>query len=88
MYVCFRAVVGSPDRDCPDQVWESVHVVDVFHFIGGKGFCCVSEHVYDWLEFFYDVSDCVVVFEFVFNGNAEDFRVGVLDEFGGVDVKL
>ena len=35
VYVCFRAVVGSPDRDCPDQVWESVHVVDVFHFIGG-----------------------------------------------------
>ena len=35
LYVCFRAVVGSPDRDSSDQVWESVHVVDVFHFIGG-----------------------------------------------------
>ena len=30
----------------------------------------------------------MVVFEFVFNGNAEDLGVGVLDEFGGVDVEL
>ena len=35
LYVCFRAVVGSPDRDSSDQVWECVHVVDVFHFVGG-----------------------------------------------------
>ena len=30
----------------------------------------------------------MVVFEFVFNCNAEDLGVGVLDEFGGVDVEL
>ena len=54
----------------------------------GRAFvACLSMCMIGW-SFFYDVSDCVVVFEFVFNGNADDFRVGVLDEFGGVDVEL
>ena len=48
----------------------------------------MSEHVYGWLEFLDDVCDCVVMFEFFLDDDAKEFGVGVLAEFGSVDVEL
>ena len=47
----------------------------------------VSEFLDDCLEFFYYTCDCLVVFEFVLDGDTEEFCVCVLfEDVGVVDV--
>ena len=49
--------------------------------------CGVSEFLDDCLKFFDCACDCLVVFEFVLDGDAEEFCVCVLfEDVGVVDV--
>ena len=64
-------VVCAPYCDGSDEVWVGVRVVELFHRARREEFCGVSEFLYDCLEFFDDVCDCLVVFEFVLDEDAE-----------------
>ena len=54
-----------------DEMWVSVRVVELFHCGHWEEFRGVSEFLYDCLEFSDDVCDCLVVFEFVLDEDAE-----------------
>ncbi len=69
--VCLFGVVGSPDGDVVDEVWEYVLVVELDHGFCWEEFVDVFECLHGWLEFFDYVVDCLSVFEVVLYSDAE-----------------
>ena len=65
-------------------MWVGVCVVELFHRACWDEVCGVSEFLDDCLKFFDCACDCLVVFEFVLDGDAEEFCVCVLFEGVGV----
>ena len=86
--VCFAAVVGSPYGDLEDEVGVDVGVVLVFHGFGAEEFVGELETVHDWLEFFDDVGDGLVVFSVLLDHDAEELRFFFVFDRFAADAEL